>query len=191
MLMINGWDISCDHMFRDDIYIEMKLFSLVNSTWSCHLQFWYRYCPDTDTITPLAPGRCLSYPNYLNLIMVILAINIWGSMLLPQAMLAKFCNTIFRPHRGGWGCEVSCGGHHRLRGKSTSGSALDGAVFDIAQILAYLVHNMSRSQLYLRFGHFGWLPFFSVNNILAGLWLNCISFVQITLFLFGWHTIAT
>ena len=25
--------------------------------------------------------------------------------------------------------------------------ALDGAVFDIAQILAYLVHNMSRSQL--------------------------------------------
>ena len=33
--------------------------------------------------------------------------------------------------------------------------ALDGAVFDIAQILAYLVHNMSRSQLYLGFGHFG------------------------------------
>ena len=29
------------------------------------------------------------------------------------------------------------------------GSALDGAVFDIAQILAYLVHNMSSSQLYL------------------------------------------
>ena len=45
---------------------------------------------------------------------------------------------------GGWGCEVSCGGHHRLRGKTTTGSALDGAVFDIAQILAYLVHNMSR-----------------------------------------------
>ena len=29
-----------------------------------------------------------------------------------------------------------------------------------------------------------WLtPFFSVNNILAGLWLNCISSVEITLFL--------
>ena len=40
------------------------------------------------------------------------------------------------------------------------GTALDGAVFDIAQILAYLVHNMSRSQLYLGFGHFGWLPSF-------------------------------
>ena len=38
--------------------------------------------------------------------------------------------------------------------------ALDGAVFDIAQILAYLVHNMSRFQLYLGFGHFGWLPSF-------------------------------
>ena len=37
---------------------------------------------------------------------------------------------------------------------------LDGAVFDIAQILAYLVHNMSRSQLYLGFGHFGWLSSF-------------------------------
>ena len=36
-----------------------------------------------------------------------------------------------------------------------TGSALDGAVFDIAQILAYLEHNMSRSQLYLGFGHFG------------------------------------
>ena len=58
---------------------------------------------------------------------------------------------------GGWGCEVSCGGHHRLRGKTTMGSALAGAVFDIAQILAYLVHNMSRSQLYLGFGHFCWL----------------------------------
>ena len=42
----------------------------------------------------------------------------------------------------------------------TTGSALDGAVFDITQILAYLVHNMSRSQLYLGFGHFGWLPSF-------------------------------
>ena len=58
---------------------------------------------------------------------------------------------------GGWGCEVSCGGP---RGKTTTGSALDGAVFDIAQILAYLVHNMSRSQLYLGFGHFGWFPSF-------------------------------
>ena len=37
---------------------------------------------------------------------------------------------------------------------------LDGAVFDIAQILAYLVHNMSRSQVYLGFGHFGWLACF-------------------------------
>ena len=62
--------------------------------------------------------------------------------------------------RGGWGCEVSCGGHHRPKGKTTTGSALDGAVFGIAQILAYLVHNMSRSQLYLGFGHFGWLPSF-------------------------------
>ena len=64
------------------------------------------------------------------------------------------------PLWGGWGCEVSCGGHHRPRGKTTTGSALDGTVFDIAQILAYLVHNMSRSQLYLRFGHFVWLPSF-------------------------------
>ena len=48
---------------------------------------------------------------------------------------------------GGWGCEVSCGGHHRQRGKTTTGSALDGAVLDFT--LAYLVHNRSRSQLYL------------------------------------------
>ena len=61
-------------------------------------------------------------------------------------------------------------------------SIVTGAVFDIAQILAYLVHDMSRSQLYLVLGHFGWLPF-SVNKILWGLWLNCISSVEITLFL--------
>ena len=58
---------------------------------------------------------------------------------------------------GGWGCEVSCGGHHRPRGKTTTGSALDRTVLAFPQILAYLVHNMSRSQLYLGFGHFGWL----------------------------------
>ena len=86
---------------------------------------------------------------------------------------------------GGWGCGVPCGGHHQQRGKTTMGSALDGAVLDFTQILAYLVHNMNRSQLYLGFGHFRWLPFFSVSNILAGLWLNCISSVEIIhLFLF-------
>ena len=73
-----------------------------------------------------------------------------------------FCHVKQTSHLiwGGWGCEVSCGGHHRLRGKTTTGSALDGVVFDITQILAYLVHNMSRSQFYLGFGHFGWLPSF-------------------------------
>ena len=82
----------------------------------------------------------------------------------PHCTLVKIPNVSWSPssglHGGGWGCEVSCGGHHRPRGKTTMGSALDGAVFDIAQILAYLVHNMSRSQLYLGFGHFGWLPSF-------------------------------
>ena len=47
-----------------------------------------------------------------------------------------------------------------LRGTTTTGSALDGAILNFTQILAYLVHNMSRSQLYLGFGHFGWLPSF-------------------------------
>ena len=83
---------------------------------------------------------------------------------------------------GGWGCEVSCGGHHRLRGKTTTGSALDGAVFDIAQILACLVHNMSRSQLYLGLAILADSLLFAVNNILTGLWLNCITSVEITLF---------
>ena len=53
---------------------------------------------------------------------------------------------------GGWG---SSGEHHQQRGKTTMGSALDGAVPDFTQILAYIVHNMSISQWYLRFGHFG------------------------------------
>ena len=78
----------------------------------------------------------------------------------PEFLYVTFPYSFHVVNRGGWGCEVSCGGHHRPRGKTTTGLALDGAVFDIAQILAYPVHNMSRSQLYLGFGHFGWLPSF-------------------------------
>ena len=92
---------------------------------------------------------------------------------------------------GGWGCEVSCGGHHRQRGKTNTGSALDGAVLYFTQILAYLVHNMSKS-------NYIWglailadsLLFFSVKNILAGSWLNCISSVEITLFLTNYCSIG-
>ena len=75
-----------------------------------------------------------------------------------------------------WAPSAKRKGHHEWS------STLDGAVLDIAQILVYLVHNISRSQLYLGFGHFGWL-LFSVNNIWPGLWLSCISSVEITLFL--------
>ena len=91
---------------------------------------------------------------------------------------------------GGWGCEVSCGGHHRPRGKTSTGSALDGAVFDIAQILAYLVHNMSRSQLYLGFGHFGWLPSFfgqyHFGGLMVKLYFLCWNYSLSS----GWHIIA-
>ena len=83
--------------------------------------------------------------------------QISSNLLISVAKLTHYHLIIFW---GGWGCEVSCGGHHRPRGKTTTGSALDGAVFDITQILAYLVHNMSRSQWYLGFGHFGWLTSF-------------------------------
>ena len=64
----------------------------------------------------------------------------------------------------------------------------DGAVLGFIQILAYLVHNISRSQLYLGFDIWGLAILadsllLSVNNILAGLWLDYISSVEITLFL--------
>ena len=59
---------------------------------------------------------------------------------------------------------------------------MDEAVFDFTQVLAYLVHNMNRSQLYLRYGHFGYI-FFSVNSILVGLWSNCFPSVEIIFFL--------
>ena len=93
----------------------------------------------------LSPPHCFKYARGF---IYVLCFGIFIGNLLPHQQW------------GGWGCEVSCGGHHRPKGKTTTGSALDGAVFDTAQILAYLVHNMSRSQLYLGFGHFGWLPSF-------------------------------
>ena len=70
---------------------------------------------------------------------------------------------------GGWGCEVSSGGHHRKRGKTTTGSALGGAVLDLTQILAYLIHNMNRSQYIWGLAILADSFLFTVNNILAGL----------------------
>ena len=46
----------------------------------------------------------------------------------------------------GPGCELPCGGHHRLRGKTTTGLALDGTIF--TQIHAYLIHNMNTCQIW-------------------------------------------
>ena len=57
-----------------------------------------------------------------------------------------------KPHAFAWdgrGCEVSCGGHHRQRGETTTGSAMDGAVIDFTQILAYLVHNYEQIPIVL------------------------------------------
>ena len=56
---------------------------------------------------------------------------------------------------------VSCSGCNRQRGNSIAGSALDRAVFNFTQILAFLVHTMRRSHLYLAFGYFGWLSYVS------------------------------
>ena len=67
----------------------------------------------------------------------------------------------------------------RQRGKITTGSALDGAVLDFTQILAYLVHNMSRYQLYLGFGHFG--------GLMVELYFICWNYSLSS----GWHIIAT
>ena len=74
--------------------------------------------------------------------------------------------------------------------KEHHGSALDGAVFDIAQILAYLVHNMSRSQLYLGFGHFGWLPPFFGQQHFGGLMIKLYFLCWNYSLSSGWHIIA-
>ena len=71
--------------------------------------------------------------------------------------------------------------------KTTTGSALDGAVLDITKNYYYSNSGLSSTQyeqisVIFGFCHFGWLSVL-VNNILAGLWLNCISSVEITLFL--------
>ena len=109
------------------------------------------------TVSPIAANWAITGYH-------VMACCLCGAKPLHEPMVAYCeldpCEQTLIKSGGGWGCEVSCGGHHRLRGKTTTGSALDGAVFDIAQILAYLVHNMSRSQSHLGFGHFGWLPSF-------------------------------
>ena len=123
---------------------------------------------DTYHCRPYAFERQLAcYEIHSNVLCKGHKLNIYWSYSYASVckVVVPFCGIYLRSFAatllwGGWDCEVSCGGHHRLRGKTTTGSALDGAVFDIAQLLAYLVHNMSRSQLHLGFGHFGSLPSF-------------------------------
>ena len=79
---------------------------------------------------------------------------------------------------------------HREHAITWTNDALDGAVFNIAQILAYLVHNMSRSQLYLGFGHFGWLPSFSGQKHFGGLMVKLYFLCWNYSFSSGWHIIA-
>ena len=109
----------------------------------------------------------------------------------PAHIPPIFSGTLRPKFWGAWGYEVSCGGHHRLRGKTTTGSALDGAVFDIAQYwpIQYTIWadpNYSWGLAILADS----LLFFSVNNILAGLWLNCILFCWNYSLSSGWHIIA-
>ena len=91
--------------------------------------------------------------------------------------------------RGGWRCIFFCGGHHIQRGKTTTGSAVDGAVIDVTQILAYVVHNKSPYQLYLRILPFYVTPFFWQSVTFWHVYgeivfnnLNCVSS--------GWHMIG-
>ena len=114
---------------------------------------------DTYHSRPYAFERQLAcYEIHSNVLCKGHKLNIYWSYSYASVckVVVPFCGIYLRSFAatslwGGWDCEVSCGGHHRL---STWGLA----------ILADSLH-------------------FSVNNILAGLWLNCISSVEITLFL--------
>ena len=92
---------------------------------------------------------------------------------------------------GGWSCEVSCGGHHRQRGKTTTAKRKDhhGVSFGWSSIWFHSNTGLSGTQyeqIPVVFGVWSFwltLSFFNVNNSLAGLWLNCISSVEIIIFL--------
>ena len=136
--------------------------------WIFMVRFWNNCISEWEGRLTLHKGGCSR--SFMTMTMTILwpRSGVWIYQVVtgvPSVVGVPLTHLVFLQNLtkalgGGWGCKVSCGGHHRPMGKTTTGSALDGAVFDIAQILAYLVHNMSRSQLYLGFGHFGWLPSF-------------------------------
>ena len=135
---------------------------ILNGWYDFDSAWWRRQIETFPRYWPLVRGIHLYFPHKdqwrraLVFSLICAWTNGWEPLL---SQCVEVCRSL-GPIWGGWGCEVSCGGHHQPRGKTTTGSALDGAVFDIAQILAYLVHDMSRSQFFLGFGHFGWLPSF-------------------------------
>ena len=76
-----------------------------------------------------------------------------------------------------WAPSVKRKDHHRVS------SGWSSTWFHSNTGVAYLVHNMSRSNYIWGLTILSVSLLFSANNILAGLWLNCVSSVEITLFL--------
>ena len=106
------------------------------------------------------------------------------------------CRNVMTFWGGRWGCEVSCGGHQRQSGKTTTGWALDGAVFDFTEILAYLAvckigwnHRWSNGPPMMAL----WV----VQSILGGPWKIRVNYKLLhrwhmdfrMFFLWGLHTI--
>ena len=115
------------------------------SKWGCQSKYWLRMqiflCVywSIHHSNCLMPVKCLWSVSIILLWIsakTVLIIHKWfhGTCVTQINSNWPFCldkerKLFCKKWAGGWGCEVSCGGHHGPRGKTTTGSALDGAVF--------------------------------------------------------------
>ena len=72
--------------------------------------FGYKYCSVLNQNTTIF----LQWYAFGNIVCKMMAI-LSGTQCVKTALVLEVW--------GGWGCEVSCGGHHRLRGKTTTGDS--------------------------------------------------------------------
>ena len=74
--------------------------------------------------------------------------NVWKLkhkvLYIPGTTMLKMHAVFHVSDRAGGAVRFLCG-HHRQKGKATTGPALDGTIFAFTLIQAYLVHNISRS----------------------------------------------
>ena len=112
-----------------------------------------------------------------------------GKLTLAHSPILCECILSWASGKLAWASEILYRTYkgHLFLGECSRNLVSHTAVLDFTQIMAYLVHNVSRTQLYLGFGHFGWLPSFFGQQHFGGFMVKLYFICWNYSFCSGWH----